>query len=98
VEEHWTGPLDPPQGRTSAETVMDKIPGGFFMSPWHAPTGPQLQRLEYARQAVPEAIERTNRVLEDELGSFRDRVVDAGLELIPPVEPVSMPGGSGGGM
>ncbi|MDP2497130.1 MAG: hypothetical protein Q8W44_03970, partial [Candidatus Palauibacterales bacterium] len=98
VEEHWTGPLDPPQGIYRAETLMDRIPGGFFMSPWHAPTEPQLQRLEYAREAIPEAIERTNRVLQDELGSFRDRVVEAGLELIPPVEPVSMPGGSGGGM
>ena len=94
AEDQWTGDLDT-GGETSTEPVMDRIPGGFFMSPWHAPTQPQLQRLEYARQAIPDAIERTNRVLETDVADFRQRILDAGLELIPPVEPVPMPGSGG---
>jgi len=96
VEEHWTGPLDPPQGISESETVMGKIgiaPFRFSSVAWYAPNPEERKRLEIARKAVSEAIQRTNRVLETDVADFRQRIVDAGLELIPPVEAVSAPGG-----
>ncbi|HKK27474.1 MAG TPA: hypothetical protein VKB18_05300 [Gemmatimonadota bacterium] len=96
VEEAWTGPIEERQGITGGETVMGKIGiAPFRMSDvaWYGPNPEERKRLELGRDAVSKAIDRTNRVLEGQVAPFRERVSRAGVELIPPVEAVAMPGG-----
>ncbi|MFB6368574.1 MAG: WD40/YVTN/BNR-like repeat-containing protein, partial [Gemmatimonadota bacterium] len=98
VEEHWTGPLDPPQGIYEAETVTGKIgitPFRLGDAAWYGPNQEERQRLQIARGAVSEAVGRTNRVLREQVADFRDRVLEAGVELIPPVETVEAPPAGG---
>ena len=48
VEEHWAGPLDPPQGISESETVLGKIgiaPFRFSSVAWYAPNQEERQRL-----------------------------------------------------
>jgi len=95
VEEAWSGPLSPPQGIAGGETVMGKIgivPFRMSDIAWYAPTPEERKRLDQGRRAVSKAIDHTNAVLQGQVAPFRDRVNGAGLEPMPPVHTVSMPG------
>jgi photosystem II stability/assembly factor-like uncharacterized protein len=95
VEEAWTGPIHRPQGIAGGETVMSKIgivPFRMSDVAWYGPNPEEQKRLDQGRRAVSKAIDRTNRVLQQQVGPFRDRVNGAGLEPMPAVSPVEMPG------
>jgi len=99
VEADWTGPIHPPQGIAGGETVMGKIgivPFRMSGVAWYAPNPEERKRLEQGRRAVSKAIDRTNRVLREDFGPFRDRLRGAGLDPIPSVQAVEMPAEGGG--
>jgi len=102
VEEAWTGPIHPPQGIAGGVTVRNKIgivPFRMSDVAWYAPNPEERKRLEQGQRAVSKAIGRTNRVLREAFGPFRDRVRGVGLDPIPPVKTVEMraDGGRRGG-
>jgi hypothetical protein len=57
-----------------------------------APTPAQLTFLRLAEEAVADALAEINRVFGEDVSAFRELVADSGLELLPRLEPLELPG------
>jgi hypothetical protein len=53
-------------------------------SSWDAPTQAQRMSMEQASAALEDAVEDANRVLQEDVAAFRDRVARLGIDLLPP--------------
>lgn len=60
-------------------------------SSWEAPTAAAVRYLEMGEAALKEALEELNALFVDEVSAFREKVREAGVELLPEVAPLKMP-------
>jgi photosystem II stability/assembly factor-like uncharacterized protein len=63
-----------------------------LQSSWDAPTPAQQGHLEVARQTTREALEALNRFYAEDVASFRKKVADADLRLLPELPPMRLGG------
>jgi photosystem II stability/assembly factor-like uncharacterized protein len=93
AEERFMGPTEEVQGIVrEQETVTALLGRAYFAlsSSFDAPTEAQRIRARRAVDVLREAVDRTNRILEEEVPAFRELVRDAGLSFVPEKGPVEM--------
>ncbi|MFQ5695800.1 MAG: hypothetical protein ACE5HB_07420, partial [Terriglobia bacterium] len=61
-----------------------------FSSSWEAPTDAQLTYLRQADALAQEVFADFNRLFDEQVAAFRRQVQEAGIELLPPREPLAL--------
>jgi photosystem II stability/assembly factor-like uncharacterized protein len=69
---------------------------GYALSSKDAPGPNHLEFLRQAEAEVSKLVTDINQFFEKDVADFRRQVDESGLRILPPVEPIPVPGGSGG--